>query len=247
MNVLVVGAGVMGRWLGRALDSDADEDVSLTFADADTNSARAAADAVSGSVVATPDDSRFDVVAIAVPIPAAVAAIETWAPAAEGAVVDVTGTMAEPVEAMQTHAPDCAHVSLHPLFAPPNEPGTVAVVANGDSHYARSIGDVLRRRGNDLYETTPAEHDDAMRTVQTRTHAAVLAYALAADDVPEDLHTPVSAALEDVVDQVTGGEPRVYADIQATFDGAGDVAEAARKIAQADTTTFEELYERAGE
>jgi prephenate dehydrogenase len=51
----------------------------------------------------------------------------------------------------------------------------------------------------------------------------------------------------DLVEQVSGGEPRVYADIQAAFDGADDVADAARQLADADAETFVDLYEEVGD
>ncbi|MFB6217567.1 MAG: prephenate dehydrogenase, partial [Halobacteriaceae archaeon] len=103
----------------------------------------------------------------------------------------------------------------------------------------------LADRGNTLVEVTPEEHDEAMRTVQGRAHAAVLAFGLAAEEVPEGLETPVYEALSEVLAQVTGGTPRVYADIQAAFDGADDVAAAARRIAGADREAFADLYEDA--
>jgi prephenate dehydrogenase len=37
----------------------------------------------------------------------------------------------------------------------------------------------------------------------------------------------------------------VYAEIQATFEGADEVADAARRIADADPETFAALYEEA--
>jgi prephenate dehydrogenase len=105
----------------------------------------------------------------------------------------------------------------------------------------------LRTAGNEVIEVAPAEHDEAMKTVQGRAHAAVLAFALVADDVPPALSTPIFEGLTDLVEQVTGNTPRVYADVQATFDGAADVAAAARRLADADRETFEELYAAAGE
>jgi prephenate dehydrogenase len=247
MNALVVGAGDMGRWIGAVLQSDLDREVDLAFADTDRSAASAAAEAAGGEVVADPHEATADLVCIAVPIPAAVEAIETWAPAAEAAVVDVTGTMAEPVEAMREAAPNCERASFHPLFAPANEPGNVAAVIDADGPVVEALRTAMAARGNDIYETTPAEHDEAMATVQARTHAAVLAFALSAEPVPEELHTPISAGLEELVAQVTDGEARVYADIQAAFDGAEDVADAAQRIAEADAEDFARLYEAAGE
>jgi prephenate dehydrogenase len=153
--------------------------------------------------------------------------------------------MSTPVEAMAAHAPDRERASLHPLFAPSNAPGNVAVVADGGPLVGR-IRERLVERGNTLVETTPEEHDRAMETIQTKAHAAILAFALAAEEVPEGFETPVSAELFDLVDRVTGGTPHVYADIQETFDGAGTLAAAAARIAEADREAFEALYREAG-
>jgi prephenate dehydrogenase len=86
-----------------------------------------------------------------------------------------------------------------------------------------------------------------METVQAAAHAAILAYGLAAEDVPEDFHTPVSEPLTELVGQVAGGTPSVYADIQAAFDGADRVADAAGELAAADRDQFLALYDQVGE
>jgi prephenate dehydrogenase len=75
----------------------------------------------------------------------------------------------------------------------------------------------------------------------------VLAFALAADDVPDALATPVFEDLDAVADRVTGGNARVYEDIQDAFGGADEVADAARQLADAtDDDRFAEVYEDAG-
>jgi len=139
-------------------------------------------------------------------------------------------------------------VSFHPLFAADSAPGNVAVVAEAPGPVTDRLRAALAATGNDLFETTAREHDEAMETVQARVHAAVLAFGLAAEDVPEPFQTPVSAGMFDLLDQVTGNDPRVYSDIQAAFDGAEDVAAAARELADvdADPDRFAALYERAG-
>ncbi len=246
MELLVVGAGAMGRWLARALREDGPPSLQLSVCDVDSEAAREAAEALDAETVAPGTDDTFEAVCVAVPIPAAGEAIATYGGQAERAVFDVTGTMAEPVAAMRRHAPNRERVSLHPLFAPANEPGNVAVVADAPGPATDSARDALAARGNDLFETTPAEHDDAMETVQARTHTAVLAYALAAESVPDRFQTPVSAGIEDLVAQVTDGDAGVYADVQAAFDGAEDVASAAAEIADADRETFRRLYDEAG-
>ena len=244
MDVLVVGGGTMGQWIGRALGSrDRISEIAVT--DTDRDAASAAATAVDGRVADS--DEQFDLVAVAVPIPAAKEAIAANAPRAREAVCDLTGTMAAPIAAMREYAPDRERLSLHPLFAPANEPGNVPVVVDSDGPICRTVMETLADRGNDLVETTAGEHDRAMETVQARAHAAVLAYAIAAEPVPERFHTPVSAQLQALADGVLDGHARVYADIQAAFDGAEDVAAAADEIADADHEQFRQLYERAGD
>ncbi|MFB6168387.1 MAG: prephenate dehydrogenase [Haloferacaceae archaeon] len=241
MDLLVVGAGEMGRWLARVVD-----DVDVAFADADPAVAHAAAEAVGGEAVALDGDDRFDAVCLAVPMPAATAAVETQAARADRAVVDVVGVMGPVVDAVRDHAPDRERLSLHPLFAPANAPGNVAAVHDATGPVTEQVRDAIGAAGNHVFDTTPAEHDEAMRTVQAAAHAAVLAYGLAREPTRPEFATPVSRRLDDLVATVTGGTPRVYRDIQRTFDGATQVADAARRVAEADDETFAALYREAG-
>ncbi|CCQ32601.1 prephenate dehydrogenase protein [Halorhabdus tiamatea SARL4B] len=245
MDVLVVGAGDMGQWFARALDAHAADPPDLAFLDTDSTVARTAGDTVGGRTVSPETTEHFDLVCVAVPMPVTVDAIETYAANADRAICDLAGIMADPVAAMAEHAPDCERVSFHPLFAPSNAPGNVPLVAEEPGPVTNQVRAALTAAGNDLFETTPAEHDAAMETVQARTHAAILAFGLAAESVPERFQTPISAGLLDLLETVTAGEPRVYADIQAAFDGAEDVATAAERLAEADDETFEELYRSA--
>ncbi|WP_117591425.1 prephenate dehydrogenase/arogenate dehydrogenase family protein [Haloprofundus halophilus] len=240
MKLLIVGAGAMGRWVADTLSAE------VAFADTDSEAAEAAAAAHDARAVSTDTDERFDAVCLAVPISAVESAIAAHAPNADRAVFDVTGVMAGPLSALREHAADCERASYHPLFAPENAPGNVAAVVDEGGPTLDAVDEAFAAAGNDVFETTAGEHDGAMKTVQSGAHAAVLAYALAAEDVREEFATPVSAALDDVVDTVTGGTPRVYAEIQETFDGATGVAEAAARIADAEGEAFEKLYREAG-
>ncbi|MFW6435202.1 MAG: prephenate dehydrogenase/arogenate dehydrogenase family protein [Halovenus sp.] len=245
METLVVGAGAMGRWFGTVLQESCPESAHISFCDTDRATAVAAAVAVGGEAV-TPDSAgEADLVCIAVPIPAAPDAIEKFAAYAEQAIVDLTGTMERPLAAMRSGAPGCERASLHPLFAPENEPGNVPTVVDEGGPTVEAVLTALRKRGNDVFETTAERHDELMETVQARTHTAVLAFALASEPVPEEYHTPISSGLAELADQVIDGEARVYADIQAAFDGADDIADAAAEIAAADREAFEQLYEQA--
>lgn len=242
MEVLVVGAGAMGRWAGETLAAEFD----VAYADRNPEAATDAAAGSGGRAVSTDAEETFDAVCLAVPISAVAEAVRTHAPRAERAMVDVTGVMDAPVASMRTALPDRERASLHPLFAPENAPGNVAVVADSPGPVTDAILDAVTDAGNRVFETTAAEHDAAMETVQSGAHAAVLAYALVAADVREEFATPVSAALDDLVATVTSGTPRVYREIQESFPGADRVAAAARRIADAEGEAFDDLYDEAG-
>lgn len=242
MDLLVVGAGEMGRWLARVVA----DDLEVTFADVDPAVASAAATAVGGKVASLDGDERFDAVCLAVPMAAIPDAVAAHAPRAERALLDVTGVMGPVVAAARDHATECERLSLHPLFAPANAPGNVAAVHDAAGPVTDRVRAALSDAGNHVFDTTPTEHDEAMRTVQAAAHAAVLAYGLASDPVRPEFATPVSRRLDDLVRTVTGGTPRVYRDIQRTFDGAERVAAAARRVAATDDEAFERLYREAG-
>jgi prephenate dehydrogenase len=242
MDVLVVGSGTMGRWFGACLAPDHH----IAFADTDPDAAADAGNELGPAADTAPldGDDRYDVVCLAVPISAVTAAIADHAPRAERAVLDVSGVMEAPVRAMREAAPDVERASLHPLFAPSNEPGNVALVVEDGGPAVKAVHEAVAARDNHVFETTAEEHDRAMSTVQARAHAAVLAYALAREDVREEFHTPLSGPLTELVEQVTDNRPRVYAEIQESFPGADAVAEAARHVAEAaeDPEAFADLY-----
>ncbi|MCF2165107.1 MULTISPECIES: prephenate dehydrogenase/arogenate dehydrogenase family protein [Halobacterium] len=244
MEVLVVGAGAVGRWVAEVVAAP------VAFADTDPQRAVAAADATENArAVAVDTAASFAVVAVAVPMRAAGAAIDAHAAAAERAIVDFTGVMGEPLAAMAAAGPPgVERASFHPLFAPAHAPGRIAVTDGDGGPAVDRLRGWLADAGNELVEVPAAVHDDAMETIQGRTHAAILAFALAADDVPDALATPVYEELSRLADRVTGGTPGVYADIQSTFGGSQEVAAAADRIAAAaagDGDAFAEVYEDA--
>lgn len=242
MQLLVVGAGEMGRWFARHSGVDA-----VAFADRETAIAQeAAADHENASSVSLDTDERFDVICLAVPMRATPEAIARHAEKATEAVVDVSGEMRDSVAALNTHAKNRERASFHPLFSASNAPGNIPVVVDREGPVVDGIQESLSAAGNLVFETTPAEHDRAMETVQTRAHTAVLAYALAEEPVDDRFHTTLSAPLAELVDQVTNNSADVYAEIQARFDGSESVATAARKLADADQQTFADYYEEAG-
>ncbi|MFC5279495.1 prephenate dehydrogenase/arogenate dehydrogenase family protein [Halorubrum rubrum] len=246
MDVLVVGAGEIGRWVADTLTAEGSPvDASVAFTDRD---AAVAADAAAGrDAEAVPVDAEttHDAVCLSVPMSAVPEAVAAYAPRADRAMFDVSGEMTGSIAAMREHVPDLERASYHPLFAPPRVPGNVAAVVDEPGPAIAAVTAAIEAGGNEVFETTAAEHDRAMETVQAGAHAAVLAWRLAGEEVREEFHTPVSAALADVADTVTEGSPAVYAEIQRAFGGADGVAEAAREIADADSQRFAELYEEA--
>lgn len=238
MEVLIVGAGAIGRWFGGMLESP-------VFTDIDHGQAAAAAGAVGGNACDIEATDAFEVVCVAVPMPVASEVIARFASHATTAMIDLTGSMTRPLAAMRNHAGTIERASFHPLFAPSNAPGRIAMTPDNEGPVTTEIESVLESNGNHVFRTTAEEHDRAMETVQAKTHTALLAFALAADTVPADFQTPIYRGLQELAHEMTGGNPRVYADIQETFSGAQTVADAARQIADADRETYEQLYRDA--
>ena len=241
MELLVVGAGEMGRWFAEHCGAE-----TVAFADIDTETARnAAANFESGRTVPLDTNECFDVVCFAVPMSAIPEAIEAHAEKATAAIVDVSGEMRNAAKALQLYSTDRECASFHPLFSASNAPGNVPVVLVQNGPTIQRIRSALESAGNTVFETTPTTHDRAMETVQAKTHTAVLAFALAADDIDPRFHTTLSEPLCELATKLTGNTPEVYAEIQARFDGSTSIAEAAARIADADPETFAELYEEA--
>ncbi|MFB6082448.1 MAG: prephenate dehydrogenase/arogenate dehydrogenase family protein [Halanaeroarchaeum sp.] len=241
MDALIVGAGAVGRWAARFVDG------TVAFADADPGAARAAAEDVDDAETASLDgEEHYDLVCVTVPMRVATEVISAQAPRADRAVVDCTGSMIAPLAAMADAAPGRERVSYHPLFAPTYGPGRIAVSADERGPLVDALEAAFEEAGNELVRVGADEHDEAMRTIQGRAHAAILAFGLAADDVPDDLATPVYEDLDALRRRVTEGSPGVYADIQDAFDGAEAVAAAASRLADADRDEFGSLYDDAG-
>ncbi len=241
MDLLIVGAGAVGQWVGSLWDGP------VAFADADRQVAvQAAAHTQNASVADLDGDSTAEVVAVAVPMRVTREVIVEQADRAERVLVDFTGSMTEPLETMADVAPDLERVSFHPLFAPEHSPGRVAKSVGKPGPSVDDVTRTLVNAGNTIVPVEPAVHDDAMATVQGRVHATVLAFGLAAEPVPEELGTPVYEDLQALRERVTSGPAGVYADIQDQFDGIEDLQTAIDSLAEADRTEFESLYDDAG-
>ncbi|QZA88589.1 prephenate dehydrogenase [Salinarchaeum sp. IM2453] len=241
MDTLIVGAGAMGRWFATHVPG------SITFADIDQSAAHEAAATHDGEVLqqGTTEEQNYDLVCIAVPMSAVVETIETYGSYAQEAIVDITGVMELPLQSMEAVCPDIQRASFHPLFAPENAPGNIPTVIDREGPIISTVIEWFESQGNTIIPTTAEEHDTAMESIQAAAHTAVIAYGLAVDDVPDGYGTPISNTLDELVTQVTTGNPDVYLEIQEMFDGADRVAEMAQQIATADRETFVKLYHEA--
>jgi prephenate dehydrogenase len=247
METLVVGAGAVGRWFADCTPDD------VAFVDVDEAAAEAAAERAhrtqgrTARAVPVDTDDSFGLVCIAVPLPETKTVIERYAPRAQTAVIDLTGQMVTPLQIMASAAPARERASFHPLFAPRHAPGRVALAQAAPGPATDRVTRWLEDAGNDIVSVEPETHDDAMRTIQGRTHAAILAFGAAADPVPEELATPVYTTLNELLERMLEGESDVYANIQTTFGGADAVAEAAAEIDAMDVDGFATLFERLAE
>ncbi len=240
MKLLVVGAGEIGRWVADTVPAE------VSFTDLDETTAADAAAGRDARVVPADTTEQFEAVCLAVPMSAVPDAVAEYAENAQRGMFDVSGQMQSAIEAMQRHV-DGERASFHPLFAPPRVPGTVAVTVDEGGPVVDQVFEGIRNAGNEVFHTSATEHDQAMKTVQAGAHTAILSWALAADRVPDAFHTPVSEQLQELVETVTEGSAGVYGEIQAEFEGAGDVADVARRIAETDREEFETLYREASE
>ena len=243
MRAVIVGAGQMGRWFADVTAGWLDP----SFVDADPDRAAAAAADTDADWIQAADVNSVPIIVTAVPLTATADVLREFGPLATDAVIDLSGSMSGPMTALQDTVPDREQLCLHPLFAPENAPGTVAVVTDKEGPIGADLRRTLDRQGYTLLDTTPERHDEAMKSVQAASHAAILAYALAAEPVDPRFHTPVSKGITELVEMVVNGNPRVYGDIQSTFDGADDVAREAAQIANSDAEAFIEYYRTAAD
>lgn len=273
-SLLVVGAGTVGRWIASVLDvadtafCDTDFDTAVEAAEAvggraverDTNErfdlvGIAVPISVAEEAIAThAPKARHGVFDVTGTMGEPVTAMAEHAPAVERVSLHplfaperAPGRVAMVIDGVVNEGAD--DTDIHDQDDGKERDGSEHEHDRGDGggggRVAAAIEGALRAAGNEPFATTATEHDRAMETVQARAHAAVLAFSLAAEPIDERFHTPVSESLAAVAAQVTDGSPRTYAEIQATFDGAADIAAAADRIVEADSEGFRRLYREA--
>jgi prephenate dehydrogenase len=211
---------------------------------------------------------RADIVVLAVPERVALAAVPTLARELRpGALlVDTLSVKTGIVAALAAHAAHLEAVSLNPMFAPALgfDGRAVTAVVVRDGPRARALLSAVGGRGGRVVEVDADEHDRIAAVTQALTHATVLAFGLALDELGvavEDLGsvaTPPHLTLLALLARITSGEPETYWDIQASnpharrartalADGLATLADAADHGTGADfTAMLERAHDRLG-
>jgi prephenate dehydrogenase len=168
---------------------------------------------------------RAGIVVLAVPEPVALAALPAVArELAPGALlVDTLSVKTAVAAALATHAEHLEAVSLNPMFAPALgfEGRAVAAVVVSDGPRARALLAAIGRRGARVAEVGADEHDRVAAVTQALTHAAVLSFGLALDELGialEDLEavaTPPHLTMLALLARIASGDPETYWDVQA--------------------------------
>jgi prephenate dehydrogenase len=169
---------------------------------------------------------RAGVVVLAVPEPVALAAVPGVARQLRpgGLLVDTLSVKTGVVAALAAHAAHLEAVSLNPMFAPALgfDGRAVAAVVVRDGPRARALLEAIGRRGGRVAEVGADEHDRAAAVTQALTHAAVLAFGLALDELGvavEDvgaLATPPHLTLLALLARIGSGAPETYRHVQAS-------------------------------
>lgn len=165
-----------------------------------------------------------DLLLVAVPEQVAAEAITAVAPLlSPGALISDTLSVKSGIaEVLERQVRGCEVLSINPMFSPVLGIAgqSVAAVPLAVGPRAAEFLDVLRAAGASVVEVTAREHDMITAVSQAATHAAVLAFGLAAGSLGVDigvltaLAPPPHATLLAVLARIASGTPEVYWDIQ---------------------------------
>jgi 4-amino-4-deoxyprephenate dehydrogenase len=216
--VVAGGAGAMGGLMAELLRG-AGADVLI----ADPRAPEPADILAPGTALAL-ELERADIVVLAVPgrvALEAVADVSAWM--RRGALlVDTASVKSGIVAELAEHATRLEALSLHPLFAPELgfEGRAVAAVTVRGGPLGRALLDAVRAQGAVVADVDADEHDRATAATQALTHAAVLAFGLALEELgmtAEELvplAPPPHLALLALLARICAGEPETYSEVQ---------------------------------
>lgn len=181
------------------------------------------------------------------------------------AVFDVTSSKVHAIETMLRYAPEGVSIlGTHPLFGPtvPDAIGQTFVMVlteRTDIEFYGWLKSLLRSQGSIIEETNAETHDQYMLLVQTLVHYAYLVFGKTLARATEKIYsfdesfrfsTPPYGILTAFTARIIGGNPGLYAQIQAQPDSGAlrsmfvDAAqELAQQFAQDDETILSAIQE----
>jgi 4-amino-4-deoxyprephenate dehydrogenase len=167
---------------------------------------------------------RADIVVLAVPERVALTAVPPLARQLRpgGLLVDTVSVKTGIVAALDAHAAHLEAVSLNPMFGPDLgfDGRAVAAVVVRDGPRAQALLKAVGQRGGLVVEVGADEHDRIAAVTQALTHAAVLAFGLALDELGvavEELGavaTPPHLTLLALLARIASGGPETYWEVQ---------------------------------
>jgi prephenate dehydrogenase len=136
--------------------------------------------------------------------------------------VDTVSVKTGIVAALAEHATRQEAISLHTLFAPELgfEGRAVAAVTVRGGPLGHALLDAVRARGGVIADVGAEEHDRATAATQALTHAAVLAFGLALEELGMNadelvaLAPPPHLTLLALLARIASGEPETYREVQ---------------------------------
>ncbi len=180
------------------------------------------------TAIGPPVDAQLraaDLVLLAVPEAVAIAAAGAVARVLEpGALLaDTLSVKTAVVAALQDEAGHLEVLSLNPMFAPSLgiDGRPIAAVIVRDGPRAQELLGLLRSCGARVVEVGAREHDELTAVTQALTHAAVLAFGIALQELEVDVGAlaeiapPPHVTLLAMLARITAGQPATYLDVQA--------------------------------
>jgi 4-amino-4-deoxyprephenate dehydrogenase len=205
-----------------------------------------------------------DAVLLSVPEPVALVAVDRLAGALRpGALIaDTLSVKTAVVPALRAAAivAGAEALSLNPMFAPSlgfaGHP--VASVVVRDGRRGRALRDLIEQWGARVVTVTADQHDRVAAAAQVLTHAAVIAFGAALDELGVDIADldrmgpPPHTALLSLLARIASGAPEVYWDVQAANPHAPaarralarGVSQLAGVVEDGDRTAFGDLLDR---
>lgn len=177
-----------------------------------------------------------DLVMLAVPEQTAVDAVEpVTAELRPGALFTQTLSVQGPItELLRAKAPDVEAVGLNPMFAPSlaMEGRPVAAVVVRDGPRVRELLRLIGTWGGQVVRVSSPEHDRLAAASQVLSHAAVLAFGFALQELGVSIKElgliapPPHVTLLSLLARITSGTPEVYWDVQSANPEASRAREA---------------------